>query len=59
MHNHVDPVNDIETINLELIISDLEIVDNRINKIKRKYESGDRTVVVEYELLTKIKNSWA
>lgn len=57
VHNHVDPVNDIETINLELIISDLEIVDNRTNKIKRKYESGDRTVVVEYELLNKIKKT--
>ncbi|QMT98496.1 redox-regulated ATPase YchF [Mycoplasma tullyi] len=57
VHNHVDPVSDIETINLELIISDLEIVDNRINKLKRKYESGDSSVAVEYELLTNIKKT--
>ena len=33
---NVDPIRDIEVINLELIFSDLEIIDNRINKIAKK-----------------------
>ena len=32
----VDPIRDIEVINIELIMSDLEIVDNRIGKIEKK-----------------------
>ena len=32
----VDPIRDIEVINVELILSDLEIVENRINKIGKK-----------------------
>ena len=30
----IDPVTDIETINLELIMSDMEAVQNRLNKVK-------------------------
>lgn len=55
VHNAVDPINDIETINLELMIADLEVVTNRINKIKRKAESGDKSVLGEYELLKDIQ----
>ncbi|MDC4183967.1 redox-regulated ATPase YchF [Mycoplasma bradburyae] len=55
VHNAVDPINDIDTINLELMIADLEVVTNRINKIKKKAESGDKSVITEYELLNSIK----
>src|SRR5699024_7442301 len=32
----VDPIRDIEVINIELVMSDLEIVENRITKIEKK-----------------------
>ena len=35
----VDPIRDIEIINLELILSDLEIIENRINKIAKKVQT--------------------
>ena len=54
----IDPIRDIEIINLELILSDLEIVINRIGKIKKKVESNrDKDSLLEYETLTKCKES--
>lgn len=37
-----DPVRDIEIINLELIMSDIEIVSKRIEKVKKAAKSGDK-----------------
>ena len=38
----VDPVRDIETINYELIMSDLEILDRRIDKIMKSIRGGEK-----------------
>ena len=54
----VDPIRDIEVINLELIFSDLEIIDNRINKIAKKAQtSKNKEDVTEYNLLLRIKEN--
>ena len=50
----VDPVRDIETINLELIFSDLEILERRIAKTSRGARN-DKALAAELELLNKIK----
>ena len=48
----VDPIRDIEIINTELIISDLEIVQNRLNKISKKVLSTkDAIEKQEYNIL--------
>lgn len=58
VENNIDPIRDIEIINLELIMSDLEIINNRINKIKKKVESNrDKESILEYETLQKCKTS--
>ena len=50
----VDPIRDIEIINVELIISDLEIVQNRINKIGKKAEmTKDKKELLEINTLKK------
>lgn len=49
----VDPVRDVETINLELILSDLEIVERRLEKVK-KYSKNDHSLLPEQELLTRL-----
>ncbi len=55
---NVDPIRDIEIINLELIFSDLEIIDNRINKIAKKAQtSKNKDDLAEYQLLLKIKEN--
>ena len=51
----VDPLRDIETINLELIFADLEVIDRRISRVGRASSSGDKTVQKEYGLLSALK----
>lgn len=50
----VNPVRDIETINLELIFSDLEILERRISKTVRGARN-DKTLAKELALLEKLK----
>ena len=50
----VDPARDIETINLELIFSDIEILDRRISKIAKQARM-DKTLAKELELVEAIK----
>ncbi|MCH3964197.1 MAG: redox-regulated ATPase YchF [Clostridium sp.] len=52
----IDPIRDIETINLELIFSDMEVMDRRIEKIVKLAKSGaDKNAKSEYELMLKVK----
>ena len=50
----VDPSRDIETINLELILADLEMVDRRVEKT-RKAAKGDKAERANLEILEKLK----
>jgi GTP-binding protein YchF len=50
----VDPLRDIETINLELIFSDLELLDRRIDKSK-KLIKGDKKYEAEVEFLERVR----
>ena len=51
----VDPVRDIETINLELIFADLESVDKRIDRTLKMMKSGDKKYQAELELWKRYK----
>ncbi|MCI8709297.1 MAG: redox-regulated ATPase YchF [Dorea sp.] len=51
---NIDPLRDIETINFELIFSDLEILERRIAKTV-KVSRNDKSAAKELELLQKIK----
>ena len=54
----VDPIRDIEVINVELVLSDLEIVTSRINKIgKKAMTTKNKDDVKEIELLERIKEA--
>lgn len=54
----VDPIRDVEIINVELILADLEIIENRLNRIGKKAElSKDKETKIEFEILSKIKNA--
>ena len=54
----VDPIRDVEVINLELALADLEIINNRIDKIKKKAETTkEKETVLEYNALTKAKEA--
>ena len=50
----VDPIRDLETINLELIFSDIEMLERRITKTE-KLLKGDKTLAGELALLNRVK----
>ncbi len=53
-----DPIRDIEIINLELSIADLEIINNRLDKVKKKaIASKDPQDLLEVQALEKSKNA--
>ena len=54
----VDPIRDIETINLELAIADLEIINSRLEKVSKKARtSKNKEDLIEVEALIKSKES--
>ena len=52
----IDPIRDIETINLELILADMETVDKRLEKAKKMLKA-DKKYQAEIDLLEKIKQN--
>lgn len=55
METTVDPVRDIEIINLELILADLQTVENRIAKVERKAKTKDKEAMAELALLRRLQ----
>lgn len=55
VHGSVDPLSDIQVINLELIMADLETVNKRLGTIEKDAKRGDKNAVKEADLLTKVK----
>ena len=55
---NVDPIRDIEVINVELVLSDLEIITTRISKIgKKAMTTKNKDDVKEIELLERIRDA--
>ena len=50
----IDPVRDIETINLELILSDLEMLERKIDRTKKQMK-GDKSLASELALYERVK----
>ncbi len=50
----IDPLKDIETINLELILADMETVSKRLSSLEKEVKKGDKTALSEKEALFKI-----
>ena len=54
----VDPIRDIETINYELILADIEVIEKRLPKIEKKAQHKvDKESVFEYDILKKLQAS--
>lgn len=50
----VNPLHDIEVINIELVLADLESVEKRIGRLERDVKGGDKALITEFEVLKKI-----
>ena len=55
--NKVDPVKDIEVINLELVLADLQTVTKRISNIKSDIKKGNKNAVIENEALIRLEKA--
>ncbi|CAH1193475.1 Ribosome-binding ATPase YchF [Paenibacillus plantiphilus] len=53
----VDPIGDIQTINLELVLADLDSVEKRIDRSRKNLKGGDKKYVQEIEVLERIKEA--
>jgi ribosome-binding ATPase len=54
----VDPIDDIETINLELILADLESVEKRMDRVGKLAKQKDKEALVEHEVLVMLKDAF-
>ncbi|MCU4116920.1 redox-regulated ATPase YchF [Mycoplasma zalophi] len=56
VNNKIDPLDDLQTINLELILADLQTIENVINRIsKRAKATNDKELLKELEIANKLK----
>lgn len=54
VHGDVDPLRDIEVINLELVLADQETAEKRLERTERDAKGGDKTIILERDALRKI-----
>lgn len=53
----VNPLDDIEVINMELVLADLESVEKRLPRIEKMARQKDKTAEMEMRILTRIKEA--
>lgn len=53
----VNPIDDIEVINMELVLADLESVEKRLPRIEKMARQKDKTAEMELRILTRIKEA--
>ncbi|BDH63802.1 ribosome-binding ATPase YchF [Lysinibacillus sp. PLM2] len=53
----VNPIDDIEVINLELILADMESVEKRLQRVSKMAKQKDKDALIEEPVLTKIKEA--
>lgn len=52
----IDPINDIETINLELILSDIDTIERRLERSRKNMKGGDKKYADEVACLERVKD---
>ena len=55
VHTKVDPLGDIDVINLELIMADLQIIDKRLESIAREVKKGDTEALAQKSAMDEVK----
>ena len=54
VYNRIDPIDDVEIINMELIMADMASLENRMSKIAKKAKTNDAEAKAEMNVLNKI-----
>ncbi|MEK7063614.1 MAG: redox-regulated ATPase YchF [Patescibacteria group bacterium] len=53
----IDPVRDIDVINLELVLADLQVVAKRLQSVEREVKHGDKAAILEQAVLQKVEQT--
>ncbi|MGZ9414650.1 redox-regulated ATPase YchF [Mycoplasma sp. 5370] len=57
--NEINPKNDVEVINLELLLADMQVIENVIKRVEKKaLNSSDKDVKAEYQAALKLKKAF-
>jgi hypothetical protein len=56
VEGEVDPLRDLEIVETELLLSDLQVLDRRLEKLSKAAKSGDRTVAEQMEFFRGIRD---
>lgn len=54
----IDPVRDVEILEMELILADLQALERRLERIKRAAKSQDRSVLEELQVLERLERAF-
>lgn len=57
VEGNIDPKRDIETVNIELNLADLALVDKRLEGVKNKGKAGDKKFIKEAEFLQRLREA--
>jgi GTP-binding protein YchF len=55
VHGQVDPIADVEIINLELILSDLQMAEQALTRLERQAKSGNEEARATYAVLQRVQ----
>jgi ribosome-binding ATPase len=50
----VDPARDIDTIDLELILADLSVVEKRVDRLRRAVKTGDKALATALDVTERL-----
>ena len=53
----VNPIRDIETINLELALADLEVIERRLPRLTKRVQIKEEAAILEHQALAKLKDA--
>lgn len=54
----IDPIDDIETINLELILADMEQINKRLDRTEKLAKQKEKQAIIEFSALQKLKEAF-
>lgn len=58
VEGQIDPVRDIEIINVELILADLEVIETRMKRLGKKMDMAkDKDTIIEVALMKRLKEN--
>jgi len=52
----VDPISDIEIINMELALADISSIEKRLDRISKNIKSGEKSALIEKEVIDKVQS---